>query len=267
MKKALLIGINYFGSSCALNGCITDVVNMKHALLTLYGFTEADITVLTDEPGQALDKIPTKDNILKHMGTLVTGVQPGDSLVFHYSGHGTQIMDVSGDEITGLDDALVPVDYETNGYITDDAVFIDLARNVSKGVTLHAFFDCCHSGTVADLEWNFKYVSPHISTTDLSKWGSKFKMWQDDGNVAEGTIVLYSGCYDEETSADAFIDSKGQGAFTFCLLSILSKPENLHIKHRDLLKQVNAYLHLNGFVQRSQFSCSDLKLFDANISI
>ena len=33
-KKALLIGINYIGTSSALNGCINDVENIKRYLLT-----------------------------------------------------------------------------------------------------------------------------------------------------------------------------------------------------------------------------------------
>lgn len=32
MKRALLIGINYYGSTCQLAGCINDAHNMKAAL-------------------------------------------------------------------------------------------------------------------------------------------------------------------------------------------------------------------------------------------
>lgn len=37
-KRALLIGINYFGSANALNGCINDVKNVKEFLITLHNF-------------------------------------------------------------------------------------------------------------------------------------------------------------------------------------------------------------------------------------
>ena len=53
---------------------------------------------------------------------LVEGAQSGDSLFFHYSGHGTHQKDVSPDkdESDGQDEALCPSDYPTAGLIVDD---------------------------------------------------------------------------------------------------------------------------------------------------
>ncbi len=34
---------------------------------------------------------------------------------------------------------------------------------------------------------------------------------------------MFSGCRDNETSADAYINQTSQGAFTFCLLEFLNK--------------------------------------------
>jgi hypothetical protein len=39
-KRALLIGINYFGSPNQLNGCINDVHNIKGFLIQRFGFKE-----------------------------------------------------------------------------------------------------------------------------------------------------------------------------------------------------------------------------------
>jgi hypothetical protein len=39
-KRALLIGINYTGTSSALRGCINDVKNLKQFLVSLYNFNE-----------------------------------------------------------------------------------------------------------------------------------------------------------------------------------------------------------------------------------
>jgi hypothetical protein len=44
----------------------------------------------------------------------------------HYSGHGGQETDYSGDEESGLDDTLVPLDYQENGQIIDDIIFEEL---------------------------------------------------------------------------------------------------------------------------------------------
>ena len=51
---------------------------------------------------------------------LIKGAKPGDSLFFHYSGHGSQVKDKDGDEIDGLDETILPVDFQKSGMIIDD---------------------------------------------------------------------------------------------------------------------------------------------------
>ena len=45
------------------------------------------------------------------MQRLVQACQPGDSLVFQFSGHGSQMRDYSGDELDGLNETLLPCDF------------------------------------------------------------------------------------------------------------------------------------------------------------
>ena len=82
---------------------------------------------------------------------LVQGCQPGDSLVFHYSGHGSQQRNYTGDEVDGYDETLCPLDFKTQGMIVDDEINATIVRPLPRGVRLHAFIDACHSGTVLDL--------------------------------------------------------------------------------------------------------------------
>jgi hypothetical protein len=49
---------------------------------------------------------PTKSNILLAMRWLVYGCSSGDSLVFHFSGHGAQVKDQDGDELDKEDEAV-----------------------------------------------------------------------------------------------------------------------------------------------------------------
>ena len=87
------------------------------------------------------------------MRWLVSGCESGDSLVFHFSGHGVQRLDPSGDEVDGFDEALCPLDFEANGTILDDEINETLVRPLPRGVKLHALVDACHSGTVLDLPY------------------------------------------------------------------------------------------------------------------
>jgi len=102
-KKALLVGINYKGTSSELKGCITDVDNIKGYLLK-NGYSSQNITVLTDETAIK----PTRVNILKHLLELI--VSDAKTLFFHYSGHGSQTADDNGDESDGRDECLCPID-------------------------------------------------------------------------------------------------------------------------------------------------------------
>jgi metacaspase-1 len=84
-RKALLIGINYFGQRGQLRGCINDVKNMSGYLNGHFGYKREDMVLLTDDQQNPMSQ-PTKVNILRAMHWLVKDAQPNDSLFFHYSG-------------------------------------------------------------------------------------------------------------------------------------------------------------------------------------
>jgi hypothetical protein len=84
-RKALLIGINYFGQRGQLRGCINDVRNMMGFLKESFGYQREDTVILTDDQQNPMSQ-PTKQNMLQAMHWLVNDAQPNDSLFFHYSG-------------------------------------------------------------------------------------------------------------------------------------------------------------------------------------
>ena len=75
---------------------------------------------------------PTRANITQEFQWLSQGAQPGDILFLHYSGHGTQTRDLDGDEADGYDEALVPLDHQSAGVITDDEVWSTLCPPPSR---------------------------------------------------------------------------------------------------------------------------------------
>lgn len=84
-RKALLIGINYFGQDGELRGCINDVQNVKRFLIERYGYRREDMVILTDDQRDVMYH-PTRENIINAMRWLVNGAMPNDSLFLHYSG-------------------------------------------------------------------------------------------------------------------------------------------------------------------------------------
>lgn len=84
-RRALLIGINYFGQPNQLHGCINDVTNMSIFLHEKFGYRRGDMVILTDDQQNPMS-IPTKANILRAMQWLVRDAMPDDSLFIHFSG-------------------------------------------------------------------------------------------------------------------------------------------------------------------------------------
>ena len=153
--RALFIGINYVGSDAALDGAWNDVDKMRaFAAASGYKDDALSMRVLRDN---GTDVSPTKANIEKALRWLVKGAGRGDSLLLHFSGHGVSQKDADAfaDEADGADECLVPLDYVENGVVKDDDLFRTLVAPLAPGASLVAVMDCCHSGTMLDLGYDF----------------------------------------------------------------------------------------------------------------
>ena len=71
-------------------------------------------------------------------------------------------------------------------------------------------------------------------------------------------LVLFSGCKDNQTSADAQIGSKYNGAFTYYFCKHLRDVKG-KISRTDLLKRVRASLKFNDFDQIPQLEGAKAK--------
>ena len=167
-KKALLVGINYVDHEKGrLNGCVNDVVSMKNYIST-QGFDAQAMTFCVDEAHSDLPDSthPSRENIERCIDNFVEGTKSGDSLFFHYSGHGGQKRDSSGDEADGMDETLIPEDYKSAGVITDDELFAMLCAKLPAGVRLVCVMDCCHSGTILDLPYCFEATKEGLQAVE-----------------------------------------------------------------------------------------------------
>jgi hypothetical protein len=133
-RRALCVGIDSYPTS-PLAGCVRDAQNWAQGLRGL-GF---DVTTV-------IDRDATRQRVLDALHALVVSARAGDSLVFQYSGHGTQAEDLNGDERDRYDEALVPIDYTSGALLLDDDL-AEVYRRLPDGAVLTLFMDCCHSGT------------------------------------------------------------------------------------------------------------------------
>ena len=276
-RTALLIGINYNNNPDAtLNGCYNDVVNVSQYLRTVLGYATSSVTVLTDGnrgaagAGTASVVPPTRQNIIAGMAALVAGMVAGDEAVFHFSGHGTLVRDTNGDETTtGLDSCLCPLDYNApasagGGVITDDEIRALLVNKVPRGARLYVFLDCCHNGTGCDVRYKYEDFSvllrpPSARTAPLWRTQQKAFANQKYAETA-GEVYMISGCRDEQTSADAYINNAFAGALTYAVFAIL-RANNASIRTyswSSLLRDVRHFMRANRYSQIPQLMTGQL---------
>ena len=111
---------------------------MQKLLINKFDMTKRNMRVLRDDSHDAGAQ-PTQANILAAFDWLVRGARSGDSLVFHYSGHGGIQKDAS--DSSGYAEYMVPVDKKS---ILDVIVHKHLCTHLPASARLTAIFDCCH---------------------------------------------------------------------------------------------------------------------------
>lgn len=250
-KRALLIGIQAYQHITPLGGCVNDARLMDAVLRDRFGFTHR--TLLEDAHA-------TREGILAAFDRLVHETAPGDVVVFYFAGHGSQRTDREGDEPSGLDSTIMPVDTygafgtpEQNLDITDDEIFLRLEQLTTKTSAITVIVDACHSGTItrsAEFDVPGFAVRGLPADTRLSTTPSPIPpaLWPRLGgraaadttsrsastDAAAGWLplhehyVLLSGCRDEELSGEFLWPLEDgsearHGALTFYLARALQR--------------------------------------------
>jgi len=258
-SKAVLVGVNKYAMPDAdLAGCVNDVTNVRDVLLKYFGFSAGKIRLLTDSRA-------TRARIMEALAWLVRDAAAGDQLLFHFSGHGSQVADLNGDEVKDRqDEILCPHDMDWDGvYITDD----DLAKifgGVPKGVNLEVLLDSCHSGTgtrelagmallpeAMRLRPRFLAPPPDVAGR-MDEDMETVRLLRATNPMSH---VLFTGCRDNQTSADAFIGGSFNGAFSYYFCKHLRDTQG-EITRGELIKRVRASIKFNGYSQVPQLECA-----------
>ena len=135
-----------------------------------------------------------------------------EDFVVYYSGHGTNIPDDEGSEEDGQDECLVFKD----GLITDDYLSSKFENCVCKEIFF--IFDCCHSGTLADIE--------HLKQNNI--------------NLKVSSI---SGCADNECS----VQLRNNGIFTYYINRYQNQPiKDIITKTNSFTSKYNQHLQIGG---------------------
>lgn len=224
-KTALCVGINRYPTA-PLNGCVPDAKAWA-VMFKKLGF---------EDPILLLDERATRASIVENLSLLVTSSKPGDVIAFQYSGHGTQLPDMSGDEADGdtpkQDEAICPYDFASGNFLIDDDIG-EIFNLLPAGVNFTCFMDCCHSGTISrfaigatlgahktQLDERPRFI---VASEELLEAHRRFregigrKRSMGSGGPNLMKEVVYSACLSSEVAWE----SGGHGEFTVRALRVL----------------------------------------------
>ena len=231
-KLALLVGINKYQGS-PLKGCVTDVNLQQQLLIHRFGFNPQDIVLLTDEKA-------TRQGILTAFEEhLIKQAKPNDVVVYHFSGHGSQVRDPDSPDCEFSDcwnSTFVPFD-SNDLPILGNAVPEIMGRSLFllmyalKTENVTVVLDSCHSGggtrgnfrvrsrnssSTQPLDAEFAYQQQWLSKLNLSP--AEFKRIRRLG-VAKGVVI--ASAKRDQLAADASFNDFYAGAFTYLMTQYL----------------------------------------------
>lgn len=208
---SLHIGLNavdpshYSGWDGRLRACEADAEDMQR-IAKACGY----------ETHLALTDKATSAAVLKAFADASRQLSSGDVFLLSYSGHGGQVPDVNGDETDGMDETWCLFDR----MMLDDELYRCWSE-FQPGVRVFVLSDSCHSGTVARMYMDrgiqaemfgkdaptFRAIPPEIAEKtygehtifyDSIQWANS----RGDDQPVKASVILISGCQDNQTSAD-----------------------------------------------------------------
>ncbi len=246
-NRALLVGIND-NPSKPLHGCVNDIEDMASFITERCGFSGQDVRLLTDSRA-------TKSAIIERLGWLLAGVEAGDRLLFHYSGHGSTfpVRNAQG-SLLGMYDAICPIDFDwaTEHSITSldlDQIF----ATVPNGVEFVFVSDSCHSGDLTATEPP-PAINRFLAPPADIKWRAKTarSMGMKAIPLTQVNCALIAGSRSDQFSYDGLFNQRPNGVLTYYLLQTLGQPDGLNLPLNDLIAKVCNSISRTNYDQSPQ---------------
>lgn len=242
-RLALLVGVAKYANlsdSEQLEGCANDVKAMQQLLVGRFGFELRHIVTLVNEQATAAAIRQAFEQLQRQVDQLPPDAPPGQ-IVFHFSGHGSQILDQppgdpDRDERDGYDETLVPYDASQQGGAEDirDDEINRLIRTLSEDgrAEILLIYDCCHSGTGARGAVKYRQLSrpqqPAAVTDNAPPLTQK--------KLPPGVVFL-SACRAREVEPEFRDEDEWYGLMTRFLVQVLSEERTVSTLSYDLLQK------------------------------
>ncbi|MBX3148914.1 caspase family protein [Candidatus Obscuribacterales bacterium] len=248
-KFALLIGINSYPTK-PLKGCVNDANSLKTILTRKFNFSDDYHikTLLNEQATKSAIENAFETHLVSNAKRLKSEGKQG-IFVLQFSGHGSRVPDVNGDEPDGWDETLCPVDTDLDSSshdLIDDEIesMLTVLTKYTDNVTL--IIDSCHSGTATrDLDFTPRRLE---RPTLKAKNGAE----QSDISPAKLPLspspkyVVLSGCMPGELSLETADDTGAHhGLMTSALIAALENASETST-YRDIWEKVDAGIKSKG---------------------
>ena len=234
-----------------------DVVLMKHALLR-QGFPEHNIQLVLD---------PTKEDLVQALKGWPKGLAAGDVAYLHFSGHGQAVVDLDGDEPSGYDQSLVPVNagkipgvdgYYGQHHLVDDEfalLLTDIRRVLGPEGQLICALDACHSGSATRAPATqrgagFPMMMKPGPPPSLADRMSMEESWLDEPTEPHlAPLVAFFGCASSELNSECVMTTDGAigiqkkvGSLSYALSSAFERIDGASASWGDVFRLVRSQM-------------------------
>jgi len=199
-KYALVIGVDYRGSPCQLDGCEVDALRMQSYFNSL-GYSVILMTETNGKQKGFESFRPTRKNILSKIEYISKQKNLTD-VAITFAGHGTQLLTTekgSGSEKDGKDECLVcqseagASTCPSRGDLIVDNDLLALLKRCYSALPINLFlmFDACHSGTICDLGFGLTKTWVSVPKGYVKSSGDQWK------------VICFSAADDSECALEA----------------------------------------------------------------
>lgn len=240
-KRALLVGVNQYPNSSRftpLRGCTTDVQLQRELLIHRFGFHRDDILILSDDT----DHQPTRANILSAFEEhLIKPTREEDVVVFHFSGHGSRVIEPNSPDGDDVNSTFVPADAANDTDVVNDIMgrTLFLLTSALKTEQVSVVLDSCYAGggTRGNVRvrsaWDGNTYRPSQEETAYqTEWLRELQLpfaeLRDRRLRGVATGVVLAAARRDQEAVDVGFDGFYAGAFTYLLTQYLWQQTDSH---------------------------------------
>ena len=267
-KLALLVGINNYQNVNNLKGAITDVHLQKELLVNRFGFNPRDILIVSDESQIK----PTREGILQAFEEhLIQQAKPGDTVVYHFSGHGSQVLEEDSPFEDNLNSTFLPNNRSISrtgnqkivSDITGKTLFLLMSRIRTENLTV--VLDSCYSGggkrgnlNIRSIEGGKEYIYSDLEREYQQNLLSKLEISESElkqrrkKGIAKGVVI--ASARKDEIAAEAYLDDFVAGAFTYLMTQYLWQETSNYPVENAIANISRSIIHTFSSNQIPEFS-------------